>query len=118
MSPNTMVDPVLEIVTLSRSRPDSAQTGLGPKEKLISLFDVKDYPYKALKNKGIVDSGCTEDIIDAGDSEKEDESAQDWFVLPIWPSYSSIISPDLKTDEKREGPMKEEQSLWMELEKT
>ncbi|GJR09928.1 putative ribonuclease H-like domain-containing protein [Tanacetum coccineum] len=95
ISPNTMVDPVLEI----------------------------DYPHRALKNKGIVDSGCsrhmtgnkaylaeyqdfnggpvafggskgyitgkgpqeanhnagTEDIIDAGDSEKEDESAQDCF---------------------------------------
>ncbi|GJS18825.1 hypothetical protein Tco_0413297 [Tanacetum coccineum] len=34
-----------------------------------------------------------EDIIDAGDSEKEDESAQDCFVLPIWPSYSSTITP-------------------------
>ncbi|GJT55187.1 ribonuclease H-like domain-containing protein [Tanacetum coccineum] len=27
------------------------------------------------------------------DSEKEDESAQDCFVLPIWPSYSSTITP-------------------------
>ncbi|GJY14086.1 putative ribonuclease H-like domain-containing protein [Tanacetum coccineum] len=44
----------------------------------------------------------TEDIIDAGDSEKEDESAQLLSVLPIWPSYSSIIHYDLKTDEKRE----------------
>ncbi|GJW32870.1 putative ribonuclease H-like domain-containing protein, partial [Tanacetum coccineum] len=56
----------------------------------------------------------TEDNIDAGDSEKEDESAQDYFVLPIWSSYSSIFKrtiakdageapnnhPDLKTDEK------------------
>ncbi|GJT81811.1 putative reverse transcriptase domain-containing protein [Tanacetum coccineum] len=30
-----------------------------------------------------------EEIIDAGDSDKEDDSAQDCFVLPIWPSYSS-----------------------------
>ncbi|GJS77921.1 putative ribonuclease H-like domain-containing protein [Tanacetum coccineum] len=44
----------------------------------------------------------TEDIIDAGDSEKEDESAQDCFVLPIWSSYSSTLTPDLKTDEKKE----------------
>ncbi|GJT90942.1 putative ribonuclease H-like domain-containing protein [Tanacetum coccineum] len=43
----------------------------------------------------------TEDIIDAGDSKKEDESTQDCFVLPIWPSYSSTIPPGLKTDEKR-----------------
>ncbi|GKA49219.1 hypothetical protein Tco_0742177 [Tanacetum coccineum] len=59
----------------------------------------------------------TEDIIDAGDSEKEDESAQDCFVLPIWPSYSSKISPDLKTDEKREGPREEEQVFLDELER-
>ncbi|GJR40499.1 putative ribonuclease H-like domain-containing protein [Tanacetum coccineum] len=56
----------------------------------------------------------TEDIIDAGDSEKEAESAQDYFVLPIWSSYSSIVKsskarnageepnkhPDLKSNEK------------------
>ncbi|GKF89018.1 hypothetical protein Tco_0262981 [Tanacetum coccineum] len=29
----------------------------------------------------------------------EDESAQDCFVLPIWSSYSSTITPNLKTDE-------------------
>ncbi|GJT75221.1 putative ribonuclease H-like domain-containing protein [Tanacetum coccineum] len=45
---------------------------------------------------------CTKDIINAGDSEKEDESAQDCFVLPIWPSYSSTITLALKTNEKRE----------------
>ncbi|GJR23932.1 putative ribonuclease H-like domain-containing protein [Tanacetum coccineum] len=59
----------------------------------------------------------TEDIIDAGDSEKEDESAQDCFVLPIWPSYSSTITPDLKTDDKREGPREEEQVFMDELER-
>ncbi|GKA07147.1 ribonuclease H-like domain-containing protein, partial [Tanacetum coccineum] len=31
----------------------------------------------------------TKDKINAGDSEKEDESAQDCFELPIWHSYSS-----------------------------
>ncbi|GKA83032.1 retrovirus-related pol polyprotein from transposon TNT 1-94, partial [Tanacetum coccineum] len=59
----------------------------------------------------------TEDIIDAGDSEKEDESAQDCFVLPIWPSYSSTITPVLKTDDKREGPREEEQVFMDELER-
>ncbi|GJT98576.1 putative ribonuclease H-like domain-containing protein [Tanacetum coccineum] len=52
-----------------------------------------------------------------GDSEKEDESAQDCFVLPIWPSYSSTITPDLKTDDKREGPREEEQVFMDELER-
>ncbi|GKA12027.1 integrase, catalytic region, zinc finger, CCHC-type containing protein [Tanacetum coccineum] len=56
----------------------------------------------------------TKDNIDAGDSEKEDESAQDYFILPIWSSYSSTVKrstpkdageaptkhPDLKTNGK------------------
>ncbi|GJY42949.1 putative ribonuclease H-like domain-containing protein [Tanacetum coccineum] len=58
-----------------------------------------------------------EDIIDAEDSKKEDESAQDCFVLPIWSSYSSIITPELKTNAKREGPREEEQVFLDELER-
>ncbi|GJU64018.1 putative ribonuclease H-like domain-containing protein [Tanacetum coccineum] len=52
-----------------------------------------------------------------GDSEKEDESTQDCFVLPIWPSYSSTITPDLKTTKKRDGPREEEQVFMDELER-
>ncbi|GJR31433.1 putative ribonuclease H-like domain-containing protein [Tanacetum coccineum] len=65
-------------------------------------------PQEANHNTG------SEDIINAGDSKKEDESAQDYFVLPIWSSYSLIVKrsttkdageapnkhPDLKTNEK------------------
>ncbi|GJU22338.1 ribonuclease H-like domain-containing protein [Tanacetum coccineum] len=47
------------------------------------------------------------------DSEKEDESAQDCFVLPIWSSYSSTITHYLKTDAKREGLREEERVFWM-----
>ncbi|GJS46940.1 putative ribonuclease H-like domain-containing protein [Tanacetum coccineum] len=68
-------------------------------------------PQEATNNAG------TEDIIDAGDSDKEDESAQDCFVLPIWTSYSSTITPDLKTDAKRAGPSEEEQVFLDELER-
>ncbi|GKB20443.1 hypothetical protein Tco_0854366 [Tanacetum coccineum] len=46
---------------------------------------------------------------------KDDESAQYCFVLPIWSSYSLIITPDLKTDPKREGPREEEQVFLDEL---
>ncbi|GKG45459.1 hypothetical protein Tco_0495537, partial [Tanacetum coccineum] len=46
--------------------------------------------------------------VNEGDSDKEDESAQDCFVLLIWPSYSSPITPALTTDDKREGPREEE----------
>ncbi|GJV35822.1 putative ribonuclease H-like domain-containing protein [Tanacetum coccineum] len=59
----------------------------------------------------------TEEIIDAGDSDKEDESAQDCFVLPIWPSYSSTKTPALTTDDKREGPREEEQVFMDDLER-
>ncbi|GJV01722.1 putative ribonuclease H-like domain-containing protein, partial [Tanacetum coccineum] len=51
----------------------------------------------------------TKDKIDAGDSEKEDESAQDCFELPIWHSYSSTNPFAPKTDNKRGGPREEEQ---------
>ncbi|GJR56717.1 ribonuclease H-like domain-containing protein [Tanacetum coccineum] len=52
---------------------------------------------------------CTEEIIDVGDSDKEDDSAQDCFVLPIRPSYSSTNTPTVTTDDKRAGPREEEQ---------
>ncbi|GJU40899.1 ribonuclease H-like domain-containing protein [Tanacetum coccineum] len=42
----------------------------------------------------------TKDKIDAGDSEKEDESAQDCFELPIWHSYSSTNPFASKSDKK------------------
>ncbi|GJZ89169.1 putative ribonuclease H-like domain-containing protein [Tanacetum coccineum] len=80
-------------------------------------------PQEANQNAG------TEDIIDAGDSEKEAESAQDYFVLPIWSSYSSTVKrstakdageapnkhPDLKTDKKPVD--KEDQVFLDELER-
>ncbi|GKB00042.1 putative ribonuclease H-like domain-containing protein [Tanacetum coccineum] len=42
-------------------------------------------PQEANQNAGI------EENIDAGDSEIEAESAQDYFVLPIWSSYTSTV---------------------------
>ncbi|GKB81789.1 hypothetical protein Tco_0948684, partial [Tanacetum coccineum] len=76
-------------------------------------------PKEAYHNVG------TEDIIDAGDFDKEDESAQDYFVLPIWSCYSSTVKsskvknadkhPDLKSDEKPVN--KEDQVFLDELER-
>ncbi|GKC47516.1 hypothetical protein Tco_1065238 [Tanacetum coccineum] len=107
-----------------------------------------------LKHKGIIDSGCSRNmtgnkaylaayqdfnggfvtfggskgyITGKGDSEKEDESAQDYFVLPIWSSYSSTVKrstakdaseapnkdPNLKTYEKPVD--KEDQVFFDEL---
>ncbi|GKA36542.1 putative ribonuclease H-like domain-containing protein [Tanacetum coccineum] len=80
-------------------------------------------PQEANQNAG------TEDIIDAEGSETEDESAQDYFVLPIWSSYSSTVKrsiakdagdapnkhPDLKTNGKPVD--KEDQVFLDELER-
>ncbi|GJR30064.1 hypothetical protein Tco_1106296 [Tanacetum coccineum] len=66
-----------------------------------------------------------QDNIDADDSEKEDESAQDYFVLPIWSSYSSTVKrstakdaseahnkcPYLKTDDK---PIDKEDQVFLD----
>ncbi|GKF71946.1 hypothetical protein Tco_0208060, partial [Tanacetum coccineum] len=57
-------------------------------------------------------NASTEDIIDTRDSEKEDEFAQDYFVLPIWSSYSSTV---LKTNGKPVD--KEDQVFLDELER-
>ncbi|GJW62257.1 ribonuclease H-like domain-containing protein [Tanacetum coccineum] len=114
------------------SRPFKKTTVLRTDFSKQKVNTAKDYPHKALKNKGIVDSGCsrhmtgnkaylaefqdfnsgpvafrgskgqqeanqnagTEAIVDARDSEIEDESAKDCFILPIWPSYSSKITQE------------------------
>ncbi|GKF65313.1 hypothetical protein Tco_0191830, partial [Tanacetum coccineum] len=60
-------------------------------------------------------SSGTKDKIDAGDSEKEDESAQNCFELPIWHSYSSTYTSASKSDTKRGGPREEEQVLLDDL---
>ncbi|GJT61852.1 putative ribonuclease H-like domain-containing protein, partial [Tanacetum coccineum] len=60
---------------------------------------------------------CTEDTIVHWDLKKEDELLKSAFVrMPIWPSYSSKITPALKSDDKREGPREEEQVFMDELE--
>ncbi|GJX43254.1 ribonuclease H-like domain-containing protein [Tanacetum coccineum] len=49
---------------------------------------------QANKHAGLQEANqnaSTEDYIDAGDSPIEAESAQDYFVLPIWSSYTSTV---------------------------
>ncbi|GKG46575.1 hypothetical protein Tco_0501421, partial [Tanacetum coccineum] len=57
----------------------------------------------------------TEETIDVGDSDKEDNSTQDCFVLLIWPSYSSTNTPAVTTDDKRASPREKEQVFMDEL---
>ncbi|GJR57741.1 ribonuclease H-like domain-containing protein [Tanacetum coccineum] len=50
-------------------------------------------------------SAGTQDNIDAGNSEIEAESAQDYFVLPIWSSYTSTVKSS-KAKNEGEKPNK------------
>ncbi|GJW69023.1 ribonuclease H-like domain-containing protein [Tanacetum coccineum] len=112
-------------ITFLENKPNVAGKGPTWLFDLDYLTDSMNYHPVRSENQANIHAGQqeanhhagTEDIIDAGDSEKEDESAQDCFVLPIWPSYSSTITPDLKTDEKREDPREEEQVFMDELER-
>ncbi|GJX46413.1 ribonuclease H-like domain-containing protein [Tanacetum coccineum] len=101
----------------------------GNKAYLAEYQDFNGGPVAFGGSKGYINGKGIEDIIDAGDSEKEDESAQDYFVLLIWSSYSLTIKrsraedanaaphkhPNLKTDEKPVD--KEDQVFLDELER-
>ncbi|GJS77564.1 hypothetical protein Tco_0727445, partial [Tanacetum coccineum] len=124
----------------------------GSNSRKFVTFKDPDYPQRALKNKGIVDSGCSRNMtgnnaylaeyqdyngglvafrgskgnitgkenqankhagpkepnhsagtqgnIDVGNSEMEAESAQDYFVPPLWSSYTSTVK---SSEAKNEG---------------
>ncbi|GJT31536.1 hypothetical protein Tco_0921955 [Tanacetum coccineum] len=112
-------------ITFLENKPNVAGKGPTWLFDLDYLTDSMNYHPVRSENQANIHAGQQEanhhagieDIIDAGDSEKEDASDQDCFVLLIWPSYSSTISPDLKTYEKKEGPREEEQVFLVELER-
>ncbi|GJW20988.1 putative ribonuclease H-like domain-containing protein [Tanacetum coccineum] len=54
----------------------------------MSARDKAGLGYGEQMNKGVL---STQDNIDAGKSEMEAESAQDYFVLPMWSSYTSMV---------------------------
>ncbi|GJT20698.1 hypothetical protein Tco_0890635 [Tanacetum coccineum] len=56
--------------------------------------------YKNVGPKKANHSACIQDNIDAENSEMEAESAQDYFVLPIWSSYTSTVK---SSEAKNEG---------------
>ncbi|GJV20600.1 putative ribonuclease H-like domain-containing protein, partial [Tanacetum coccineum] len=112
-------------ITFLENKPNVAGKGPTWLFDLDYLTDSMNYHPVSSENQANLHAGQqeanqnagTKEIIDAGDSDKEDESAQDCFVLPIWPSYSSTNSPALKTDDKREGSREEEQVFMDELER-
>ncbi|GKE68907.1 putative ribonuclease H-like domain-containing protein [Tanacetum coccineum] len=90
-------------ITFLENKPNVAGKGPTWLFDLDYLTDSMNYHPVSSENQANLHAGQqeanqnagTEEIIDAGDSDKEDESAQDCFVLPIWPSYSSTITPAL-----------------------
>ncbi|GJT48181.1 putative ribonuclease H-like domain-containing protein [Tanacetum coccineum] len=112
-------------ITFLENKPNVAGKGPTWLFDLDYLTDSMNYHPVSSENQANLHAGQqeanqnagTEEIIDAGDSDKEDESAQDCFVLPIWPSYSSPNTPALTTDDKKEGPREEEQVFMDELER-
>ncbi|GJY58761.1 ribonuclease H-like domain-containing protein [Tanacetum coccineum] len=88
----------------------------GNKAYLAEYQDFNGGPVAFGGSKGYITGKVTRVMFPYSDSKKEVESAQDYFVLPIWSSYSSTVKrstakdageapnkhPDLKTDEKQE----------------
>ncbi|GKB33470.1 ribonuclease H-like domain-containing protein [Tanacetum coccineum] len=103
--------------------------------------ETADYPHRTLQNKGIVDSGCSRHMTGnkAYLAEYQDfnggrvafggskgyitaESAQDYFVLPIWSSYTSTVKSSKVGEEPTKHPDfqqvdKEDQIFLDELER-
>ncbi|GJY96191.1 hypothetical protein Tco_0512552 [Tanacetum coccineum] len=97
-------------ITFLENKPNVAEKGPTWLFDLDYLTDSMNYHPVSSENQANLHAGQqeanpnvgTEEIIDAGDSDKENESTQDCFVLPIWPSYSSTNTPALTTDDKQE----------------
>ncbi|GJS39608.1 copia protein [Tanacetum coccineum] len=90
------------------------------KSVLVGKFFLKNLRIKLRLHAGQQEANQntgTEEIIDVGDSDKVDESSQECFVLPIWPSYSSTNTPAFTTDDKRESLRVEDQVFMNELER-
>ncbi|GKD66387.1 putative ribonuclease H-like domain-containing protein, partial [Tanacetum coccineum] len=112
-------------ITFIENKPNVAGKGPNWLFDLDYLTDSMNYHPLSLENQANLHAGQqeanqnagTKDVIDVGDSDKEDDSAQDCFVLPIWPSYSSTNTPALTTYHKKAGPREEEQVFMDDLER-
>ncbi|GJR81624.1 putative ribonuclease H-like domain-containing protein [Tanacetum coccineum] len=104
-------------INFLENKPNVAGKGPNWLFDLDYLTDSMNYHYVSSKNQANIHAGQqesnqnagTKDKIVAGDSEKEDESAQDCFEVPFWHSYSSTNTSSSKSDKKRESSREEEQ---------
>ncbi|GJT70722.1 putative ribonuclease H-like domain-containing protein [Tanacetum coccineum] len=84
-----------------------------PKPKMAWPVRSENQANKTAGPKEANHSVGTQDNIDAGNSEMEAESAQDYFVLPIWSSYTSTVK---SSEAKNEGLKDKERRLMMQHE--
>ncbi|GJT96081.1 putative ribonuclease H-like domain-containing protein [Tanacetum coccineum] len=120
-------------ITFLENKPNVTRKGPTWVFDLDYLTDSMNYQPVRSENQANKHAGLQEanhnagikDNIDAGDSEIEVESAQDYFVLPIWSSYTSTVKnskamnageepnkhPDLKTHEK---PVDKEDQVFLD----
>ncbi|GKC14695.1 ribonuclease H-like domain-containing protein, partial [Tanacetum coccineum] len=124
-------------ITFLENKPNVAGKGPNWLFDLDYLTDSMNYQHVRSENQANKHAGPkeanhnvgTQDNIDAGNSKMEAESAQDYFVLPIWSSYTSTVksseaknegekstkNTDLKTNEKLVD--QEDQAFLDELER-
>ncbi|GJX47309.1 putative ribonuclease H-like domain-containing protein [Tanacetum coccineum] len=96
-------------ITFLENKPNVAGKGSNWLFDLDYLTDLMNYQPVRSENQANKHAGPkeanhiagTQDNIDAGNSKMEAESAQDYFVLPIWSSYTSTVkSLEAKNEEK------------------
>ncbi|GJW27843.1 hypothetical protein Tco_0044718 [Tanacetum coccineum] len=82
--------------------------GYSLQSKAFRVYNLNQVTFMQVKKETNQNEGSKDKIV-AGDSDKEDESAQDCFEVPYWHSYSSTNTSSSKSDEKRRSPREEEQ---------
>ncbi|GKB20112.1 putative ribonuclease H-like domain-containing protein [Tanacetum coccineum] len=100
-------------INFLENKPNVARKGPNWLFDLDYLTDSMNYQPVTAENKANKTAGPKEanhsagtpDNIDAGNSEMEAEAAQEYFVLPLWSSYTSIVksSESKNVDEKPNG---------------
>ncbi|GJY78447.1 putative ribonuclease H-like domain-containing protein [Tanacetum coccineum] len=115
-------------ITFLENKPNVARKGPNWLFDLDYLTDSMNYQpvrseNQAYKNAGPKEanhSAGTQDNIDAENSEMEAESAQDYFVLPIWSSYTSTVKSSEaknegeKPNKSNEKPVDQEDQAFLE----
>ncbi|GJV09373.1 putative ribonuclease H-like domain-containing protein [Tanacetum coccineum] len=115
-------------ITFLENKPNVAGKGPNWLFDLDYLTDSMNYQpvrseNQAYKNAGLKDanhSAGTKDNIDAKNSKMEAESAQDYFVLPIWSSYTSTVKSSEaknegeKPNKSNEKPVDQEDQAFLE----